>query len=204
MGVYPWKFTASVGGVTCEKTGRVMVSSSAPVGVGLEPRLPDRGRRAHGRRAGHQLGLRRGPAQPGHDERLANLYFLKKGPTTAAPSGVPVTVPAGRSVKLADVVENTFGQSASSGAVLIGSDRELLVTSRTYNNAASGTYGQYIEGYPVAPGGRGRSEEVRLIQLTQNANYRTNIGFANATGASSTVQVDLYRGRRPACSAPAP
>jgi len=121
-----------------------------------------------------------------------NLYYLQGNHDHTRTTGKRITVPAGASVKLGDVVGDTFGSSSTSGALFIGSDQELLITSRTYNNASSGTYGQFIAGVPVGDA-IGANQTVRLIQLTRNGDYRTNIGFANASDQTVAVAVKLYR-----------
>jgi len=121
-----------------------------------------------------------------------NLYYLQGNHDHTGTTGKRITVPAGASLKLGDVVGHTFGSTSTSGALYIGSDQELLITSRTYNNASSGTYGQFIAGMPLADA-IGADQTVRLIQLTRNGDYRTNIGFANASGKKITVTVKLYR-----------
>jgi len=118
-------------------------------------------------------------------------YFLERGQDNSASTGVRVTVGAQQSVKLEDVVEDTFGRTETSGAVLLGSDRELVVTSRTYNDAETGTYGQHVPGIPAAEA-VGPGEEVRLIQLTANDRYRTNVGFASLTAEFTTIDVELF------------
>lgn len=120
-----------------------------------------------------------------------NLYYLPGNNDHRGTIGKQVFVPARASVKLADVLGTTFGQSSGSGSLYLGSDHSLVVTSRTYNNAPSGTYGQFIAGRPI--GAAIQSNQVaHLIQLTRSGDYRTNIGFANATGTAITVTVDLY------------
>jgi hypothetical protein len=75
-----------------------------------------------------------------------------------------------------------------------GEDAALLaVSSRTYNNAAGGTFGQYVPGLPESEAIK-EGEEVRLIQLTRNNDYRTNIGFAGLSPSEIDVRVDLHRG----------
>jgi len=121
----------------------------------------------------------------------ANLYFLHSGHNNSGAKGRVISVPAGASVKLTDVVHTMFGQSHASGAILVGSDQELTVTSRTYNDATTGTYGQFIAGVPMVDA-TGTNTPVRLIQLTRNEAYRTNIGFANGTGSTVKIEVDLF------------
>jgi len=128
----------------------------------------------------------------GSSTASVNLYYLEGNHDHSGVSGKRISVPAGTSVKLGDVVGSTFGGSSSSGALYVGSDQPLLITSRTYNNASSGTYGQFIAGMPLGDA-VGTNQTVRLIQLTRDSSYRTNIGFANASDRTITVQVKLYR-----------
>jgi len=128
----------------------------------------------------------------GTSTATVNLYYLQGNHDHTGTTGKRITVPAGASVKLGDVVGDTFGSSSTSGALYVGSDKPLVITSRTYNNASSGTYGQFIAGVPTSEA-IGANQNARLIQLTRNGQYRTNIGFANASDKAITVQVKLYR-----------
>ena len=90
-----------------------------------------------------------------------------------------------------DVAVTLFGVSAdSSGAIKIESSRPLIVTARTYNASASGTYGQFLPGVEesdaLATGQTGA-----ISQLAKNADFRTNIGFVNFGSASCQVRVTL-------------
>ena len=128
----------------------------------------------------------------GPEDAHANVFFLKSGQDNSGVTGTSVTVRAGTSLQLRDVVWSMFGQNQASGAILVGSDQPLIVTSRTYNNASSGTYGQFIAGIPIGEA-IGAGQKVRLIQLTRTGNYRTNIGFTNVTNKALSIQVAMYR-----------
>ncbi|MCG6963181.1 MAG: PKD domain-containing protein, partial [Acidobacteria bacterium] len=110
--------------------------------------------------------------------------------TTAA--GRRVEVAAASSVKIEDFVSSAFAESSASGSLIVTSVRPLVVSSRTYNDAATGTFGQYVAGQPIAAS-VAEGEEVRLIQLASTSDFRTNIGFANATASNLQVTVKLYR-----------
>ena len=129
---------------------------------------------------------------PGEEQVTASLFFLPQNQDNSAAVPVAVTVPAGGAVRLEDVVTTLFGADEAVGAILVGSDQLLLVSSRTYNNSPDGTFGQYIPGLPVTSA-VADGEEVRLIQLTHTDLYRTNLGFASLSTASLEVQVELYR-----------
>lgn len=129
---------------------------------------------------------------PGPSAATVNIYFLREQQDNSAVSGSTFTVPANRSLKLADVVASTFGVLSASGALLVGSTVPVLVASRTFNDQPAGTFGQYVPGQPAATLVNGTSP-VRLVQLTKNTLYRTNIGFANMTPTSTPVLITLYR-----------
>ncbi len=129
---------------------------------------------------------------PADTPATVNVYFLERGRDNSGAAGVSLGLAANSSTRLADVVAVTFGRNPASGAILLGSSGALLVVSRTFNNAATGTYGQYVEGYPALDAVTG-NEQVRLLQLARTTTYRTNIGVANATGSRLVVQVALYR-----------
>ncbi len=66
-----------------------------------------------------------------------------------------------------------------------------MVSSRTYNDAESGTFGQYVpvEAESTAITG---NDPATLIQLTRNQDYRTNIGFTNLGQTRLNLAVDLF------------
>jgi hypothetical protein len=129
---------------------------------------------------------------PGGEDAPTTLFFLGSGTDNSAVDGLEGEVPAAASLRLDDLVKNLFGRSSAAGAVLIGSDQNLMVGSRTYNDAPNGTFGQYVPGLELREAFE-RGDEARLIQLTRNSGFRTNIGFANAVNRETVVTVDLRR-----------
>jgi M6 family metalloprotease-like protein len=124
---------------------------------------------------------------------IADLYFLRRNQDSSQAAGIRMELPQNSAHHFSDVVRETFGIAQGSGAVLIRSNGKLIVSSRTYNDQASGTYGQFVPGVKewdmVAP-----NREVRLIQLTRNAGFRTNFGIANSmAGMPISVEVGLYQ-----------
>ena len=192
VGTFGWRLTASVNGKTCTKNGTATVRDTPPIAeAGSHVYVMASSGHLSGATSSNWVSdaVLHNPATT---EAIAYLYFLRKGINGTNTSGVRASIPAGQSAKLTDLVLATFGQSSASGAVLVGCDQALVITSRTYNTAAKGTFGQYIEGYPAAHAVTG-TEEVRLIGLARNAIYRTNIGFANASGVQTDVTVELHR-----------
>jgi len=127
-------------------------------------------------------------------------------------------LPAGAQGVLLDVV-GQFQLASAAGAFKVESDQPLFVTSRTFNEvevgvvtaasptdlagtlhfaeanaslASTETFGQYLDGHE-ASGGLGAGESAWLPQLTQNVDFRTNIGVTNMGSAAAVVSVTLYR-----------
>jgi len=126
---------------------------------------------------------------PGAAPANATLSFF---PGSSNPSNL--TLNPGQTVVYADVAGVTFGVSGAAGALSIASDQPLLIRAKTYNTAASGTYGVAL---PVvgsdrllAPGDVGDS-----LWVSQDASgatgYRTNVAvvFPDDSGGDATVTV---------------
>ena len=129
---------------------------------------------------------------PASDAATAVLYYLPRGADNTVATRRVVTVPAGQAVRLADVVGQLFGLTGSAGALVVSSSQPLLVTSRTSTGSSAGTLGQFVPGLP-ATAALAAGQEGRLIQLSENASYRTNVGFASVSAAPTSVTVTLYR-----------
>ena len=76
-----------------------------------------------------------------------------------------------------------------------GIEGTVILTSRTYNQLPSGTYGQSVPAIPRT-GAIGFSQDARLIGLSHDptlaAGYRTNLGFVNASPAPIRVEAEFY------------
>lgn len=80
---------------------------------------------------------------------------------------------------------------SGSAAMEVRSDKNFILTSRTYNQTSGGTYGQFLDGYLTSQGLKG-GEEAYLGQLTENSSFRTNIAFTNTGTTSASLTVYLY------------
>lgn len=101
-----------------------------------------------------------------------------------------VVIPAGNERVLEDVVAQLVGGNGQ-GSIEVISDVGVTVTSRTYNVAASGTYGQALEG--LAPGaGLVQGRRAVLGPLHENSLFRSNIGVLNMGQDPVTARVELY------------
>ena len=88
-------------------------------------------------------------------------------------------------------VASLLGAPNSSGAVAIVADAPAVVTARTFNNAATGTFGQYLPGLSVSSAiDAGVSGIVSQVKSTDA--FRTNIGFTNFSDAPCDVVITLH------------
>ena len=97
-------------------------------------------------------------------------------------------------VEWADVLVSLFGfadAANTKGTVKITSDKTIFAMARTYNQAASGTFGQY---YPalVAAQAMTNGQSAVLPLLKKSADFRANTGFQNLGAASCTGTVKLF------------
>jgi CubicO group peptidase (beta-lactamase class C family) len=98
---------------------------------------------------------------------------------------------AGESRVVPDVV-GWFGRSGS-GPLQVFSSEALTVTSRTFNQSSSGTFGQSMDGV-TATGGLESGESAVLMQLREDNTARTNIGIHNQWPRFARVEVELFDG----------
>lgn len=105
-----------------------------------------------------------------------------------------VTVPAGGLVSWRGAAADLFGVAGdSSGAVEVFSSEPLVVNARTFNDAESGTFGQYLPG--VSPGAAIHAGETAFVMpLASNGGFRTNIGFIDLSGTGSVATIQIRGG----------
>ncbi len=128
----------------------------------------------------------------GAAEAALTLQFWPYG------SGAPVvrsqTLAAGAAVEWPDVLVSLFGRADAAnvkGSVAITSSQPVVIGSRTFNQAATGTFGQ---GYPAITADQALAYgQLGVIpQLKKNAGTRTNVGVLNVGGADVTVEIRLF------------
>ncbi|OYV93374.1 MAG: hypothetical protein B7Z68_08690 [Acidobacteria bacterium 21-70-11] len=132
---------------------------------------------------------------PGLSDAVARLYFMKASQDNTTAVAHPVVVSLRQALKLTDVLPTTFLVPSGSGAILVGSDVPLIVTSKTYNQTLAGTYGEAFEGVPLGQA-FGPGQSAWLTGLSQSASdttgFRTNIGVVNAGPHWVQVAIALY------------
>jgi hypothetical protein len=102
-------------------------------------------------------------------------------------------LPGSGGTSFQDVVLSEFGEGSLAAAFRICSNRNLQVESRTFNQSQTGTFGQGIPGVLATVGASSGGRQY-LIGLSENASFRTNVGFVNTTAAVVTVELELFDG----------
>ncbi len=125
-------------------------------------------------------------------------------------------VEPGQTIALDDILRSWFGTGAGSvtgsleirpvtqssakttSEVLAGlSNFVTFASSRTFNVAANGTFGQYIPAVPFSKFiGKGADEASRSVlslqQIAQSARYRTNLGILEGSGEPASLLVRIF------------
>ncbi len=127
---------------------------------------------------------------------LYQLAWLPRGANNSAPTlSEAFMLAPGRGVRYSDVLDEAFGLTDAVGglAVLADSDN-ALVMSRTYSlttEPVTSTFGQGMPGVPVddmiVTG-----ERRRILFMTENHDYRTNLGCQNGTPRNLHIVFALY------------
>jgi hypothetical protein len=121
-----------------------------------------------------------------------NLFPVTTTNTTGA-----VTVPAGGSVLLKDVLNGYRGFGNIAGSLIVGGDKPFALTSRSYSMTPAGnTIGQTVP--PAANfidntvGVTNNQTAIAYLPgLINNAQFRTNIGFVAGNGSSQPMSVQV-------------
>lgn len=127
---------------------------------------------------------------PGSADVVADLYFAAAG--AASRQHAVMSIEAHEVEYLPDVVLTTLGQASGIGALEIRpTGGELMAASRTYNTAASGTYGQFIAGQPASEAA-GQGEPLHILHVAKSEILRANVGFCETAGGGVAVQATMY------------
>lgn len=121
----------------------------------------------------------------------ATLTFFPNGGGEARNANV--TLDAGAVLTLDNVVRSLFGAEGLGGVVHLqtGAPANLIVTGRTYNETASGTFGQFIPAVTPDLGVGANERSLHILQVEDSVRYRTNLGLAEITGRPVTVEVQV-------------
>jgi len=135
-----------------------------------------------------------------------SVTFLPTG--GGAGSETTFTVPANGTVLSDNILDDLFGIKNGSGALLVATfaednpnvpndvlSRSFLITTNTYNNVKSGTYGQTIPGVWAGLqdfNSDGISAVAHGIRNVARLGWRTNVGAVNLGRSNVTLRINIY------------
>ncbi len=127
---------------------------------------------------------------PGPATQLT-LEFRPEVGTAGANATATATVGTGHQLAVNDVLGTLFGLGDASGSLRVAAQdpsSALVITSRTYNQTASGSYGQFIG---AVSGGISSGGSATLISIDQSGAFRSNIGVCEVKGGTAQVRYVL-------------
>lgn len=128
--------------------------------------------------------------------RTVDLTLIAAGLAGPPAPPAPLTLAAGQTVVLADVLQNSFGFTTDAvGGLRIHPETPARIAASvrttTPNNNGGGSYGFFLNGAKasdaLSSGGKAVS-----IHLEQDARFRTNFGFTEIAGAALRVRATFF------------
>jgi hypothetical protein len=118
------------------------------------------------------------------------IELLARNQPNPDPPRATFTLSEGRSATYADILHSVFSFSGAAALRITPIQGDVLLASRTFNQTANGTYGQFVPAHTVSQA-IVSGKAGRLIQLSHDPSlatgFRTNIGFVSA----SVVPIDV-------------
>ncbi|MEK6371860.1 MAG: hypothetical protein AABO58_04115 [Acidobacteriota bacterium] len=113
---------------------------------------------------------------------------------SGSPSVTSVTVNAGETKQLDNVLQTLFGLTDTGGALHVNTptDTNFVISARTFNQTSKGSFGQYIPAVTAldAVGAGGRA--LQILQAEESVRYRTNVGITEVTGKPAVVELSIF------------
>jgi Subtilase family/Proprotein convertase P-domain len=129
---------------------------------------------------------------PAPEPRAFSLYYVPQGGNGSQAVRVTRTAGAGQVLALDDIVGTAFGYAESIGQLtLMSSDARFTATSRAYTPGNHGTFGLFVPSF-ASSDGIGPGETATSNGLAKSAQFHTNAGFAEVSGAPATVKMEIY------------
>jgi hypothetical protein len=104
------------------------------------------------------------------------------------------TLEPGAVRRFVNVLGEAFGEDGediAGGAAVLSDSADLIVMTRTFNQVEDGTIGAALAGVPVpelVPSG----QRVTVLFLTENSDFRSNLGLLNGVDFEITVEWELF------------
>ncbi len=142
-------------------------------------------------------------------DKLMNyqLTFTPSGPNGAANSKqTTLSINPNETKALNDLVKVWYSSGVAGDTSAVGTleirpttpsiGTTTVASSRTYNVASNGTFGQFIPALNLSTFlGKSSTAKISLQQLASSLAYRTNLGFVEAAGQNVSMLLQLFDGK---------
>jgi len=126
---------------------------------------------------------------------VVRFEALQRDAINLSPPMEEIEVEAGKTVRIDDALKSLFRMIGAAAFRVTTVSGCAFVTSRTYNDAENGTYGQYVPAIPESEA-FDNTRPAQLIQLSQSIDdgrgYRTAIGLINLTDKNLRLSLRFY------------
>ncbi|MGD8441122.1 MAG: hypothetical protein PVG53_11335 [Holophagae bacterium] len=123
------------------------------------------------------------------------VELLESGANNSQPIALDFTVGVGQSLRLGNLLDTGFGFEGTAALRLTATAGRIAATSRTYNDAPAGTYGQTVPAV-TDEDAISYGDDATVILLSRSPDpatgFRTNLGLVNLTGGQIAVEIDLF------------
>jgi subtilisin-like proprotein convertase family protein len=129
----------------------------------------------------------------GELEAMVSAIFTASGSDGSSQfASIDLAISPGQQVSLDDLVDSRF-RSAGVGTLEVrGEVEDLIVTSRTYNASPLGTFGQFVPAVSFEDAAMVGGEPIHVLDLRNDAAFRSNLGFVDLTGEGGPVSWLLF------------
>jgi hypothetical protein len=131
---------------------------------------------------------------PSSQAAECTLSWLPRDTDNSSPTmSEPIPIPGGGAVRFDDVLATLFGLGDGAAGAL-GAEctlGDLNFFSRTFNVTDDGTFGQGIPGVGSEDVIRAGTKK-RVVFLTDNSAFRSNLGLLNTTAAEITIRINRF------------
>jgi uncharacterized repeat protein (TIGR01451 family) len=127
----------------------------------------------------------------GPSSQPATLTFFPFN--NGASKSVNVLLGAGQIMTLDNVLKTQFETENAGGVVHLSTpgNASLVVTGRTYNQTAEGTFGQFVPAVTPEQAVAANGRTLHILQVEDSTRYRTNVGLAEVTGKPAVVELQI-------------
>jgi len=126
-----------------------------------------------------------------------SLKYYPQGSSAPNATTIVRTIAGGAVLAVDNILPTLWSLDATGGAVTVdaAANSSLVVTARTYSrNETNGTFGQFIPGVTAREAVGLGERALEVMQLEQSAQFRSNVGLVEVTGAGpTTIEIMAYK-----------